>query len=305
MKARRHTHNQTARQWTIRSLLQRTAEFLESKGIPAGRLNAEVLLAHAFETDRLGLYLRYDTEVPQEVLARFRALIQRRIRREPLQYITGVQEFWSLPFRVKNTTLIPRPESEHVIEVALRYVPTITLHEGDRLRVLDLGTGCGNLAVALCKELPSAWIVATDLSGQALAVAMENATRLVGDRKVSFVQADLFEAFHPQCARFHMILANPPYVPTAELARLEPEVRDHEPRIALDGGPNGMDILNRIISHAPDFLCAGGYLIAEIGSEQGPLVVEEVSKTGRYARWEIYRDFAASQRVLVAQRADR
>jgi len=295
----------TSPRWTVRSVLQWTSDFFHERGIPSSRLNAEVLLAHVLEKDRLGLYLQYEAEVPREALARLRTLVKRRAGREPLQYITGVQEFWSLSFEVNTSTLIPRPETEHLIEIALRYIVTSWTSKGsEHARILDVGTGCGTIAIALAKELPSAWILATDLSGAALAVARRNALRLVPSRTVRFVRADLFEALHAQRGWFHMIVSNPPYVARPELERLEPEVRDHEPRMALDGGPDGLDVLRRIVRGAPGVLCGGGHLVVEIGDGQAAALGAEIEKTGRYSSWEIHPDFSARERVLVARKAD-
>lgn len=299
------TDARTPARWTVRSVLQWTSGFFHERGIPSSRLNAEVLLAHVLEKDRLGLYLQYDAEVPREALARLRTLVKRRAGREPLQYIAGVQEFWSLSFEVNASTLIPRPETEHLIEIVLRYIVIFCASKGtEHVRILDVGTGCGNIAIALAKELPSAWILATDLSGAALTVARRNALRLVPSRTVRFVRADLFEALHARRGWFHVIVSNPPYVARPELERLEPEVRDHEPRMALDGGPDGLDVLRRIIRGAPGFLCGGGYLIVEIGAGQAAALSAEIEKTGRYSSWEVHPDFSARERVLVARKAD-
>ena len=287
--------------WTIRNLLQWTTVHFEEKGISSPRLNAEVLLAHVLSIGRLALYLQYEREISAECRAGFRHAIQKRLEGNPLQYITGVQEFWSLAFSVNNHTLIPRPESEHVIEAVLALKDTILLKENECLRVLDIGTGCGNLAITLSKEIQPTWILATDLSYDALVMAQTNAKRLLTHAGVFFVRADLLEGLHKNRARFHIILSNPPYIPSGELETLEPEVRDHEPRSALDGGEDGLHFQRRIVQNAYCYLYGGGYLILEIGQGQAGPLITEMKKTGEYHNYVVHPDFAGRDRVLTAQ----
>jgi release factor glutamine methyltransferase len=288
--------------WTVRNLLQWTTDFFQQKGFTSPRLNAEVLLAHVLGMDRLGIYLQYEKEISSESRGDFRGIIRRRLEGEPLQYITGMQEFWSLSFSVSPHTLIPRPESEHLIEVVLKCLVTIPLKENERLRILDIGTGCGNLAITLSKEIPSAWILAIDLSARALKVARMNAKRLLAFPGVNFICADLMEGLHREKARFHIILSNPPYIPTSELEKLDSEVLDHEPLIALDGGEDGLRLQRKIIQNAHEFLCGDAYLILEIGQGQAEPLIREIQGTGCYGNHKVYPDFAGRDRVLVIQK---
>jgi len=285
-------HREAAERWTILRLLDWTARFFESKGIDTARLDAELLLAHALGCRRIELYARYD-EVPDgEPLARFRDAVRRRSQRVPAKYLTGETEFYSLALAVGPAVLIPRPETEFLVEQALKALP-----KDEERRVADLGTGSGAIAIAVAKHRPEASLVATDASPEALDVARANAQRHgVGDR-IEFRRGSWFEALAAGMV-FDAIVSNPPYVATADLARAMPEVRDHEPRAALDGGPDGLDALRTLAAGAPAWLKPGGWLIVEVGAGQAEAVTELAEGTGRYETIGVVPDFAGIDRVV-------
>ncbi|OGL69021.1 MAG: protein-(glutamine-N5) methyltransferase, release factor-specific [Candidatus Tectomicrobia bacterium RIFCSPLOWO2_12_FULL_69_37] len=255
---------------------------------PAG--DAEVLLGWLLGWDRARLRAHPEAELPAALLPRLAEAASRRERREPLAYITGEREFWSLPFGVGPGVLVPRPETELLVERA-----AALLKEAEAPRVLDLGTGCGAIAVALARELPRARVTATDASGQALRYARGNARRNGVEGRVEFVRADLFEGFS---GAFDLISSNPPYVPSGEIGGLMPEVSEHEPHEALDGGLDGMVYLRAIVREAPARLRPGGYLLLEMDPAQIPRCVEEARLTRAFKEPRVRRDLAGRDRVL-------
>ncbi len=276
--------------WTVLKVLRWTTEFFQKKGVRSPRLDAEVLLAYLLGTDRVGLYLDHDKPLKEEELAAFREMIQRRIAGEPVAYITGEKEFWSLSFKVTPACLIPRPETEVLVEEAIRAAADAP----HPLRILDIGTGCGAVAIALAKELEESEVWATDRSPYALEVAKENVERHgVGDR-VRLVEADLFPKDEGQ---FSLIVSNPPYIPTEEVLRLDPEVRDYEPLEALDGGPDGLRYLRRIAEGAPLRLRPGGWLLLEVGKGQAEEVQRILVREG-FSPVETVRDYTGVKRVV-------
>jgi release factor glutamine methyltransferase len=289
------------RPWTIKALIDVTAGYLREKGVDSPRLDAELLLSHILGCRRLDLYLRFDQPLSEEELAGYRGLVRRRAGREPLQYICGRQEFWSLDFEAGPGGLIPRPETELLVEKAL------ALHRegglaGGALRVLDLGTGSGVLAVCTAREIETARVWASDISMGALTLARRNARRHGMDERISWVQGDLFAPFRPSDrSRFDLILSNPPYVPEEELQGLAPEVRDHEPLRALNGGPGGMEVVRRILQEAPAFLTQGGRLLMEVDPRQTEEALRTAEETGAYDRVEAIRDHTGRFRVVDAR----
>ncbi len=276
--------------WTVLKVLRWTTEFFQKKGVRSPRLDAEVLLAYLLGTDRVGLYLDHDKPLKEEELAAFREMIQRRIAGEPVAYITGEKEFWSFSFKVTPACLIPRPETEVLVEEAIRAAADAP----HPLRILDIGTGCGAVAIALAKELGESEVWATDRSPYALEVAKENVERHgVGDR-VRLVEADLFPKDE---AQFSLIVSNPPYIPTEEVLRLDPEVRDYEPLEALDGGPDGLKYLRRIAEGAPLRLRPGGWLLLEVGKGQAEEVQRILVGEG-FSPVETVRDYTGVKRVV-------
>ncbi|NJC87253.1 MAG: peptide chain release factor N(5)-glutamine methyltransferase [Desulfuromonas sp.] len=277
--------------WTVLKLLRWTADYFAGRGIDSPRLDAELLLAATLELDRVGLYLNFERPLQADELVAYREKVRRRAGREPLAYILGETEFWSLPLKVTPAVLIPRPDTELLVEEALKRLPGAT-------RVLDVGTGSGALAIALAHERPECRVTAIDLSSTALAVAMENA-RLngVGER-IDFLQADL--AALP-AGPFALIVANPPYIPTGDLATLMPEVREFEPQLALNGGGDGLDAYRALARQAGAILAPGGWLLVEIGIGQAASVRELLAAAG-LAELFISRDLAGIERVVGGRR---
>jgi len=290
------------RPWTVRSVLQWTTDFFAQHDLESARLDAEVLLAHVLEQDRLALYLHYEDTVPGSALQVYKRLIRRRVNREPIAYITGMREFYSISFAVEPPVLIPRPETEHLVEYVLEHVKENTGSTGrGAFSILEIGTGSGNLCIALAKHLPQAQIVSVDVSFSAISVARKN---LRGhpdcSERIRLVQGDLLDGLHPERARFHLIVSNPPYVPTESWDDLAPEVREYEPRVALDGGHRGTEILHRILSNAARFLLPDGVLVVEIGEDQAEAMADVAEETGHYRRSRVLEDYAGKPRVFVA-----
>lgn len=277
--------------WTVLKVLKWTSGYLAERGIDSGRLDAELLLADLLQLDRVGLYLNFDRPLDAEELGRFRERVGRRARREPLQYILGRTEFWSLPFRVSPAVLVPRPDTEVLVEEALsRAAPAA--------RILDVGTGSGAIAVALAHELQEARVTAVDISAEALAVAGQNARDNSVEERIILVRADL-QAL-PE-GEFDLVVANPPYIAEGELAELMPEVRDYEPQLALAGGTDGLDAYRALARQAPGLLAAGGWLLVEIGAGQAVAVRELLAAAGLE---EVFTrdDYAGLPRVVGGRR---
>ena len=277
--------------WTTLKLLAWTQEYFAKKGVDAPRLTAEVLLAHALSCDRVRLYLDFDKPLGDTELAAYRELVRRRADGEPTAYLTGTREFYGHAFAVDRRVLVPRPETELVVEAALAALP-----EGGR--ALDLCTGSGAIAVSVALGRPGARVVATDVSEEALAVARDNAARL--GAVVEFATGDLWAAVHAD-ARFDVIASNPPYVPTRELAGLSREVR-REPCIALDGGEDGLAVLRRVVAGAPARLVPGGTLVVEM-HESHRDVLPGLCLDAGFADARARDDLAGLPRYVVAHMA--
>ncbi len=284
--------------WTVRRVLEWTTRYLRRGGVEAARFEAEWLLAHALRTERLQLYLNPDRPLSEAERARFRRLVQQRYRGVPLAYLLGTVEFFNVTLRVNEAVLIPRPETEQLVERILRD------HQGRPPgRFVDLGTGSGAIALALLKAWRDARAaaVAVDISPAALRVARENAEKNGLLDRVTFVCGDWLSAFRPD-ARFELIVSNPPYVPTEALPTLPREVRVYEPRRALDGGPRGLAALARLAREAPPHLAPGGRLYLEIGAQQAQDVVARLERTGAFARIDVLKDLAGHDRIVRAER---
>ena len=276
--------------------LQTATRTLTEAGIPDGRREAETLIAHILNRPRLDLYRADDLALDPDQQEAFAGLIRRRASREPLQYILGTQEFWGLEFRVTADTLIPRPETELLIEAVLERVG----RPAPPIMLVDLCTGSGCLAVTLATLYPTSRILATDRSPSALEVARSNALRHGMTGRIEFLEGDLFEPLASMGLhhRINGMTANPPYVPAEELDRLQPEVRFHEPRLALDGGCDGLDYYRRILPGALEFVCTGGRLFLEVGIRQAIPVRDMAEQTG----WridQIKKDLSGIDRVVV------
>ncbi len=278
--------------WTILNLLTWTTSYFQSKDIDSARSTAEILLAHVLKLSRIDLYLRYDQPVNTDERKRFKALIQRRAMREPVAYIVGEKEFWSLAVAVNADVLVPRPETECLVERALDLLP-----KKGRRRVLDLGTGSGAILLALAKERPDCVCYASDQSQAALAVARRNAYSHHIEHRVHFFAGCWFKPLKP--VALDMIVSNPPYIPSRQIRSLQPEVACYEPRCALDGGPDGLAEVRRIVVQAPAYLASGAALILEMGHDQGPGVAHIAEQTKAYQDISIARDYAGLERVVT------
>ncbi|MBL9038866.1 MAG: peptide chain release factor N(5)-glutamine methyltransferase [Archangium sp.] len=263
----------TSETWTVRKVLEWTRGHFEKQAIDAPRLTAERLLGHVIQRTRVQIYTELDRPLHKDELATYRALIQRRLAGEPTQYLMGATEFYGRRFLVDARVLIPRPETELLVEAVLRALPVDAPS-----RVLDLCTGSGCIAVSIAAERPQASVWAVDLMPNALEVARLNAEALGVGARVSFLHGDLFAPV-PVDARFDVIVSNPPYVKTGELPTLQREVR-MEPRAALDGGDDGLTLIRRIADHALKALKPGGLLALEIGEDQGQSVPELLVRAG-------------------------
>ncbi len=279
----------SARVWTIGSLVRWAAEDFRARGIQSPRLDAELLVAHALGIERLQVIVDSARELADGELATLRSLVKRRRAHEPVAYLRGEREFYGLVFRVDKRVLVPRPDTEILVEVALRR----SAHVSMSLRLLDVCTGSGCVAVAIARERPTACVFATDLSADALAVARGNAMRL-GSHGITFVQGDLFASIE---RRFDVVTANPPYIPTDEISSLDADVRAYEPRLALDGGVDGLRIAARIIADAPTMLVSGGCLALEVGAGQAAQTAEIFAERG-FGDVRLDRDYAGIDRVV-------
>ncbi|HSE84737.1 MAG TPA: peptide chain release factor N(5)-glutamine methyltransferase [Candidatus Binatia bacterium] len=285
---------------SIRGALLWGAQVLGEVGLENHRLDAEVLLRHVLDVEKEQLYLNADAPISAGQEAKFRELLLRRSRREPVAYITGHKEFWSLDFIVTPAVLIPRPETELLVEVALQHVREFT--SGSSVTVLDVGTGSGVISVCLAKEEPVTKIVAVDISPVALDVARLNAGRHGVADRIRFLSGDLFAPVKPVAGTFDVIVSNPPYIPTGDLAMLAPEIRQWEPIPALDGGARGIDAYRRIIGEGHNYLAPGGSIVLEIGADMGSAVAEFFSRSGCYGPVSLYQDYAGKDRVIAAMK---
>jgi release factor glutamine methyltransferase len=277
--------------WTIRNILQWTARYFSQKGVAAPRLDAEVLLAHALGVDRLFLYLNLDQPLPGPERARYRTLAARRAGREPVALITGTKEFWSIPFKISRGVLIPRPDTETLVQAVLDHAANLPAP-----RILEIGTGSGCVATATAHEKQDARITATDVSLVALSLAAENLKAAGVSNCVRLLCCDIFDALRPG-PNFELICSNPPYVPSGVIPTLEPEAARFEPELALDGGPDGLDVIRRVAARAGDFLKEGGALILEIGDGQEESVERILADAGFRAP-RIFKDLAGRPRVV-------
>lgn len=289
--------------WVIKTLLKVTSDYLSQKNIDSPRLNAEILLAHLLGVDRVDLYLNFDQPLQESEVNGYRKLIRRRLGHEPVQYITGVQGFWSLEFKVSPAVLIPRPESELLIEEGLRRINIDSYRQGRPPNCLDLGTGCGALAVTLAAEVPEARIWAADVSAAALEVARFNAQKHKVADRVEFFCGHLLEPVNADGLKFDLIVSNPPYVAVEEYDQLPPEVRDWEPRKALDGKKAGMFYISEIIRRGPEFLNPHGWLLLEMAPGQTKAALGLIEETGGYRDKTRIKDYSRRYRVVIAQRA--
>jgi release factor glutamine methyltransferase len=306
----------TQSDWDIRSVLREGLARLRAAQVPSHTLAAEVLLLHTLGRDRAWLYSHPEAPLDPDTLSRYFALVARRAAGEPTQYLTGKQEFWGLEFEVTPAVLIPRPETEHVVEVALERLGArgikIDLKTGapsPPLRVADVGTGSGCLAVVLAHELPHAEVFATDVSAAAIEIARRNAARHAVSDRIHFLQTNLLDALsssslapRPSPLFFDLIVSNPPYVALNEASTLPREVREHEPGAALFGGPTGIEIYGELIKQSAALLRPGGNLAVELGHGAADRVRAILAAQPGWANACITNDLAGIPRVLAAER---
>jgi release factor glutamine methyltransferase len=279
---------------TALGYLELAAKFLAARGVPSARLDAELLLALLLRTDRVGVYLRFDRPLDRAEVDAYRELIRRRGEGEPVAHLTGRREFWSRSLTVTPDVLVPRPETELAVERTLALAGA-----RDRvLRVLDLGTGSGAIAIAVAGELPAATVVAVDVSPAAVTVARANVAAAGLAERVDVRASDWTAALDP-AERFDLVVSNPPYVPSAEIATLAAEVR-REPRLALDGGPDGLDAYRRLVPEALRVLAADGALVVEVGAGQADAVAALLAEHG-LTDVDVARDLAGVERVVTGR----
>lgn len=276
--------------WTILKVLSWTQQRFAERGLPTPRLDAELLLGRVVGRDRVGLYTHFDQPLSAPELSNYRDFVRRRLGGEPVAYLLGEKEFHSLILSVDEHVLVPRPDTETLLEVAMALL-------GESGRVLDVGTGSGALALALKKERPGLEVVAVDRSKEAAQVARRNAERLA--LSIDVRVGDLFDPVEGEVP-FDLIISNPPYIPTREIASLSKEVQ-REPRAALDGGEDGLDIIRRLVAKAPAHLRPRGGMAMEIGAGQASAVVALFSATGRYQQAKTACDLQSIERVIFAR----
>jgi len=284
--------------WTIQRLLTWITGYLTQKNVDSPRLSAELLLSKTLGLKRIELYTQFGKVVPKEQLDQLHGLVKRAGLHEPVAYLVGRTEFYSIEFEVTSDCLIPRPETEQLVQRAIEFLR----QRGAGQLVCDLCTGCGVIAVAIAKNVPDAKVIATDISAPALAQAAKNVEKYGLQERIELRQGDLFEPLILPLDQFDLIASNPPYVSAAEYEMLDKNVKDYEPRIALHAGEGGLDVYKRIAEKVGPFLKPDGILLMEIGYSQGLAVRELFEQTGVFASIEVEKDFQKHARVVVAKR---
>ena len=286
--------------WTIQKLLNWTTEYFTNKGVDSARLSAELLLSQVLEMKRIELYTQFDKPVAKQQLDQLHGLVERAGRHEPVAYLTGKTEFYSLELNVTPDCMIPRPETELLAERAIEFLRTRT---GTQF-VCDLCTGCGCIAAAIAGNFEDARIIATDISSAALAVAAGNIERHQLNDRVTLLCGDLFEPLVRQldASEFDLIVCNPPYVSAAEYEKVARNVRDYEPKLALWAGTDGMDIYRRIVEKAGQFLRPDAVLMLEIGYAQGEAIKYLLEQTSALAEIKIEKDPNNNDRIVTARK---
>ena len=288
--------------WTVRRILEWTTGFFTRRHVDAPRLSAELLLAHVLGVPRIKLYTDYERPLNERQLASMRALVQRAAEEEPIAYLTGRAHFFNLEFEVTRDVLIPRPDTETVVENVLQLVRNGPGFEAPR--VLDLCTGSGCVAAAVAHHCRAATVVGTDISAAAVEVARRNVARLGLSDRVVVEQGDLFGPLADMVDKrpFHLVVANPPYISTAQLDALDRSVREYEPLGALDGGLDGLLIHRRILAEAPPHLIPGGRMFLEIAFDQGEQALAAAAEHSAFEDVRILKDYGGHDRVLAATR---
>ncbi len=284
--------------WTVKKLLEWTQKFLREKEIDSPRADAEILLAHVLKCKRIDLYVRSEEEPDETLRTTYKGLIKRRVEGCPVAYLVGQKDFFLLTFEVTPAVLIPRPETEDLVVETL-----LLMKEHSSPRILDIGTGSGCIAISIAHQNKFAQVTAIDVSEEALTVAIRNAARNSLAERIRFLESDLFAAIaEGEC--FDVVVSNPPYIAEPEFAGLSVDVREHEPKLALDGGPDGLRIYRRLIADAPRFLKPGGTLLLEIGWKQEAQVRELLEGQGSFESIQTFKDNAGHPRVIKAKRRE-
>ena len=281
--------------WTVRRILDWTIEHLDKHGSESARLDAEILLAHARGCQRIELYTRYNEVMTDEQRTIMRDLVRRRAKAEPVAYLVGYREFFSLSFEVNSDVLIPRPETETLVLEAIEIINTLPSP-----KILEIGTGSGCIAVAITNRCPNATVVAVDISERAIDVAKRNAASHGVSDRIEFRHGDMLGPIAPD-ERFDMLLSNPPYVCSHEIAELAPDVRDHEPHGALDGGTDGLDFVRTIVTRGPNVLNPGAVMLIEVDPEQTSPVCEGSQKLDEIASCQAIQDLSGHPRIIKLQ----
>lgn len=286
--------------WTIIKILQWTTSYFRSNEIDSPRSTAEILLAHTLGLKRIDLYLRYDQPLVRSELDCFRTLIKRRVNREPVAYIIGLKEFWNMELFVSGEVLIPRPETECLVEEALSALSKSSFYSPKR--VLEVGTGSGAIILALASERPEHNYFASDISVKAVLVALKNAEKQSLDKKICFFCGNWLFPLKRKDGLFDMVLSNPPYIRKGDIKSLQPEISRFEPLRALDGGEDGLYEIRNIIGSVHRHLNSGGYLIIEIGHDQKEAVYKIAEETGSYQDMRFRRDYSGFDRIACMQK---
>lgn len=278
--------------WTIAKVLEWTKQYFADKGLESPRLDAEILLCSVLDCDRINLYVHFDQPLEEKELAAYRQFVARRAAHEPMAYILGERSFMHFDFKVTPHVLVPRPETELLVERVAELAP-----KDREIKILDIGTGSGAIIVSLMNLLPKASGTAVDISPQALANAKMNAEKYNVDKRINFVQSDLYSKL-PQGEKFDIIVSNPPYIPTKDIEGLARDVRK-EPSIALDGGADGLDFYRRIIAKLQEFLKPEGFVAFEIGIYQGE-AVSALCRVQGFTQTAVVNDYADIERMVFA-----
>jgi release factor glutamine methyltransferase len=284
------------RVWTIRELMKSAIEHFQRKGFEEARLNVELLLAHALEIQRIQLYLHFDKPLTQEELKKFRILYERRLKHEPVQYIIGTASFMGLKFSVDPRVLIPRPETETLVEQAMLFCQKFTVEQP--IHILEIGTGSGNIAISIAKFIKHANVTTIDISREALIVAENNARHHSVESKIQFACTDIFNRQEKLLkSQYDLLISNPPYVPKDEWEQLQKEIRDYEPPYAVTDGKDGYNFYHRIANIIPEILNPNGGVILEVGFGQSEKVVKVLKRAG-IGQLQIIRDLQGIPRVV-------
>jgi len=292
-------------EWTILKLLKWTTSYFQSHNIDSPRATAEIFLAHVLSMSRIDLYIQYDQPVDNKELLAFKELIKRRIQREPVSYIVGTKEFWSLELWVTPGVLIPRPETECLVEKALSILTDQVFSFHEPQQILEIGTGSGAIILALATECPNALFFASDLSIPAIELAKKNAKCHHLDQKIVFFSSDLFACLRENTYPFDMILSNPPYIPTPVINRLQPEIVQYEPLIALDGKQDGLYFIQKIVCNAYRYLKPRGVLLLEIGHDQRKAVENIIESCNAYEDVAFEKDYSGYDRIVHMRKKDK